>query len=99
MLRQSFTTFAPRVLPRVLEAARPAMFLAVRKLATFKAPGSDPLDILKKECISRCLCDEEGYRIPGKHWVFSVAVAPEDRTKVSVINLVPIVLPVQWWHR
>jgi hypothetical protein len=87
MLRQSFTSLAPRVLPRVLEAARPAVFLAVRNLAT-KAPGSDPLDLLKKECISRNLCDEEGYRLPGKHWIISVAVAPEDRTKVSAIELV-----------
>jgi hypothetical protein len=88
MLRQSFTSLAPRVLPRVLEAARPAILLAVRNLAT-KAPGSDPLDLLKKECIGRNLCDEEGYRLPGKHWVISVAVAPEDRTKVSAaIDLV-----------
>jgi hypothetical protein len=105
MLRQSFTSIAPRVLPRVLEAARPAMLLAVRNLATSKAPGSDPLDILKKECISRCLCDEEGYRLPGKHWVVSVAVAPEDRTKVSVIDRVArrvahrVALPVQSWRQ
>lgn len=83
MLRQSFTSLAPRVLPRVLEATRPAILLAVRNLASFKAPGSNPLDILKKECIDRRLCDEEGCRLPRVHWVFSVAVAPEDRTKVS----------------
>jgi hypothetical protein len=94
MLRHSVTSLAPRVLPRVLEVTRPAILLAVRNLTSrSKAPGSDPLDILKKECIGRNLCDEEGYRLPGKHWVISVAVAPEDRTKVSVIDLVPV-LPV-----
>lgn len=97
MLRQSFTSLAPRVLPRVLEVARPAIFLAVRNLASksCKAPGSDPLDIIKKECIGRNLCDDEGYRLPGKHWVISVAVAPEDRKKVSVIDLLLVLLPVQ----
>ena len=38
------------------------------------SPGSDPLDILLKECVGRNLCNEQGYRLPGVHWVCAIAV-------------------------
>jgi hypothetical protein len=47
-----------------------------------KAPGSNPLDVIRKECLARNLCDEYGYRRPGVHWVFSVAITPEDPSQV-----------------
>jgi hypothetical protein len=49
-----------------------------------RAPGSDPLDVIRKECLARNLCDETGYRRPGVHWVFSVAIAPDDLSKVGM---------------
>jgi hypothetical protein len=52
-----------------------------RSLAT-KAPGSNPLEVIRKECINRHLCDEHGYRRPGVHWVFSLAVTPDDISQV-----------------
>jgi len=50
----------------------------VRRLASTsksKPPGSDPLDVLKKECVSRNLCDKDGGRLPGSHWVVIVSTA------------------------
>jgi hypothetical protein len=58
-----------------------ARFVVVRALGT-KPPGSDPLDVIRKECLTRNLCDEHGYRRPGVHWVFSVAVTPDDPSQV-----------------
>jgi hypothetical protein len=100
MLRQSFASLAPRVLPRVLEAtSRPAIFLAVRNLTSKnKAPGSDPLDVLKKECLARSLCDQQGCRLPGVHWVFSIAAAP-DPTKVSTMNIDLLDVVVRFIHK
>jgi hypothetical protein len=48
-----------------------------------RAPGSNPLDVIRKECLARNLCDENGYRRPGVHWVFSIAIAPKDVSKVG----------------
>ena len=59
---------------------------ASRAFAT--APGSDPLDVIRKECIARKLCDEDGYRRPGVHWIFSVAISPEDPSKVCVFTCI-----------
>ena len=48
--------------------------LQQRGLATrAHMPGSDPLDILRKECVARQLCDEQGFRLPGVHWVCAIA--------------------------
>lgn len=48
-----------------------------------KLPGPDPLEILRKESLARNLCDEEGFRRPGVHWVISLAVSPDDIYHVS----------------
>jgi hypothetical protein len=58
-------------------------FAAARAFGT-KPPGGDPLDLIRKECVARNLCDEYGYRRPGVHWVFSVAITPDDANLVSV---------------
>lgn len=48
-----------------------------------KSPGLDPLELIRKECLARNLCDEHGYRRPGVHWVFSIAITPDDPNHVS----------------
>jgi hypothetical protein len=92
MIRQSFTSLAPRVLPRVMGAATPVFFHAVRTMAAAasRGLGSDPLDVLRKECLARQLCDEEGCRLPGVHWVLNVAIAPTDPTKAPNLRTVGI---------
>ena len=40
--------------------------------------------MIKKQCETRHLCDEHGYRRPGVHWVFSLAVTPEDVLQVNM---------------
>lgn len=55
--------------------------VAWRSMAT-KPPGSNPLEVIQKECVNRHLCDEHGYRRPGVHWVFSLAVTPDDVSQV-----------------
>ncbi|CAB9527171.1 expressed unknown protein [Seminavis robusta] len=54
-----------------------AKALTARAFVT-KSPGPDPLEVLRKECVNRRLCTVEGYRAPGVHWVFSVAMTPRD---------------------
>jgi hypothetical protein len=49
-----------------------------------KLPGPDPLEIIRKESLARNLCDEDGFRRPGVHWVISLAVSPDDIYHVSV---------------
>lgn len=49
-----------------------------RRTMISRPPGSDPLDTLRKECMARNLCDEEGSRLPGTHWVLSLAISPPD---------------------
>ena len=56
----------------------------IRALGT-KPPGLDPLEVIRKECLARNLCDEHGYRRPGVHWVFSVAITPDDITQVCKV--------------
>jgi hypothetical protein len=69
--------------PRTALRNAEAMFqtVAVRSLAT-KPPGPNPFDVIRKECVQRHLCDEHGYRRPGVHWVFSLAVTPDDISQV-----------------
>ena len=55
----------------------------LRALGT-KPPGRDPLDVIRKECLARNLCDEHGYRRPGVHWVFSIAITPDDISQVCI---------------
>eukprot|EP00980_Cylindrotheca_fusiformis_P024493 scaffold11961_cov122-Cylindrotheca_fusiformis.AAC.5 len=62
---------------------------AIRALAT-RAPGSNPLEVMQEECYSRNLCDENGYRRPGVHWVFSMAVTPDDPSKPPNLRTVGV---------
>ena len=39
---------------------------------------------IRKECVNRHLCDEHGVRRPGVHWVFSLAVTPDDINEVRM---------------
>lgn len=39
-----------------------------------KSPGENPLDVLRKNSQHLGLCDANGFRKPGKHWSFAVAV-------------------------
>lgn len=93
LMQHSLRQWTPRVVP-----------LAVRSLGGLskKSPGSDPLDILMKECLARNLCDVQGGRMPGVHWVFSIAIAHDDPNKVRVVilelNLMQYSLTIQHSH-
>lgn len=52
-----------------------------------KSPGADPLEMLRKESMNRNLCDLGGYRLPGVHWTFAIAMAPLPDMEVSTPNL------------
>lgn len=56
---------------------------ATRSFAKLTAPGPDPLEVLRETCLNKSLCDEDGFRVPGVHWVFSVAVNDDDPENVS----------------
>jgi hypothetical protein len=77
-----------RITTATLYKQRGILTAQAARAFTAKAPGANPLEVIKKECLHRNLCDEHGYRRPGVHWVLSVAVTPEDPTKVcpSLIN-------------
>jgi hypothetical protein len=47
-----------------------------RRTLASKPPGSNPLDVLLKECTARSMCDVDGSRLPGTHWVFYLAATP-----------------------
>ena len=83
MIRRSLVSIAPRLGPQTLLLAR-------RALTVSKSPGSDPLEVLQQECIGRNLCDEHGRRLPGVHWVFSLAMAPEDSSKPPNLRTIGI---------
>jgi len=55
-----------------------------------KAPGRDPLALIRDECHKRKLCDEYGFRRPGVHWVFSVAVTPDDPSQPPNLRTVGV---------
>ncbi|KAL3937513.1 MAG: hypothetical protein SGBAC_007405 [Bacillariaceae sp.] len=55
-----------------------------------KSPGTNPLEVIKKGCLQRNLCDENGYRRPGLHWTFSIAVSPDDPTKPPNLRTVGV---------
>ena len=74
--------------------------LLVRSMGT-KPPGYNPLDLIRKESLARNLCDEHGYRRPGVHWVFTIAITPDDITQVHSIFFricVCLYRMVQWSH-
>ena len=68
MIRQAATIAVPRL--------RPTTKLFVARTLVSKAPGADPLEVLRKDSLGHKLCDEGGYRKPGVHWVFAVAMTP-----------------------
>lgn len=37
-------------------------------------PSTRPLEVLRKESHGRSLCDKQGCRLPGVHWVMSIAL-------------------------
>jgi hypothetical protein len=52
--------------------------------------GDEPLELLKKSCLERQLCGHDGERLPGVHWVFSIAVAHDDTTKAPSLRTVGV---------
>ena len=59
----------------------------IRNFTAAKAPGSDPLELLRKTSEDRNLCDATGFRRPGIHWVFNIAATNGDITQVREILL------------
>jgi len=53
----------------------------IRNFTAAKAPGSDPLELLRKTSEDRNLCDATGFRRPGIHWVFNIAATNGDITQ------------------
>jgi len=78
MLR-AFIARSPR------SAAGPALryFWAATEVpeVVFDAPGDDPLDQMRHDCIRHKLCDEAGFRKKDVHWTFSLAVGSTDPKK------------------
>lgn len=68
---------------RLAGSALQGRALAVRSFAKLSAPGADPLEVLREACLNRSQCDDDGFRVPGVHWVFYVAVSPGDPLLVS----------------
>ena len=64
-------------------------FIVTRTLVD-KAPGVDPLEVLRRDCLARKLCDEGGYRNAGVHWVFAVAMSPLDSSAPPSLRTVGI---------
>ena len=54
-----------------------------RYLVSRATIGSDPLDVLRKECAARKKCDEEGRRLKTTdHWALSIAMASSEKNVV-----------------
>jgi len=72
-------------------ANKPAVTGVVSKAYfTAKPPAKDPLALIRDECHRRKLCDEYGFRRPGVHWVFSVAVTPDDLSQPPNLRTVGV---------
>lgn len=69
-----------RLAASALQRRTPLVVDTVRSFAKLSAPGPDPLGVLREACLNRSQCDENGFRVPGTHWVFSVAVSSGDAT-------------------
>jgi hypothetical protein len=78
-----------RVIPRVVQHSHNALRRQALRSIVSKPPGSDPLNLLQKECMGRNLCDEQGNRLPGVHWVFAFAISDEfiDNVRMAVVGL------------
>jgi hypothetical protein len=55
-------------------AAASVVGCSTRSFAKLSAPGLDPLEVLRETSLKKGLCDRDGFRVAGVHWVFSVAV-------------------------
>lgn len=75
------------------KVSRPLLRSSVACKAFFGSmpPASDPLALIRDECHKRKLCDEFGFRRPGVHWVFSVAVTPDDVSQVCILFITVMV--------
>jgi hypothetical protein len=73
MIRQVISTLQK---PSTLRTSARIWAAGPIRTLVVKSPGPDPLEVLRKECVNRKLCDRMGYRQPGVHWAFSVAMAP-----------------------
>ena len=56
---------------------------STRSFAKLSAPGLDPLEVLRETSLKKGLCDQDGFRVAGVHWVFSVAVNAASPDTVS----------------
>lgn len=64
--------------------------LLVRSFAKLTAPGPDPLQVLRETCLKKSLCDESGFRVPGVHWVFAVAVNSSNQNEAPNLRTIGI---------
>lgn len=67
-----------RLAASAMQRRTPLVVVTVRSFTKLSAPGPDPLGVLRDACLNRSQCDENGFRVPGAHWVFSVAVSSVD---------------------
>ena len=71
-------------------AAAPLQQRMATRTLVDKAPGVDPLVLLRKDCLARKLCDEGGYRNAGVHWVFALAMSPPDNSTAPSLRTLGI---------
>jgi hypothetical protein len=70
----------------LIRGSRPLLNSMVCKALFGSTPDTrDPLALMRDDCHKRKLCDEHGFRRPGAHWVFSVAVTPDDMSQVCIV--------------
>jgi hypothetical protein len=86
MILQKASTIAPRIVVGRRVSLPAAGKVLVRTLMG-KSPGPDPLSVLKDESVQRNKCDVSGYRLPGVHWTFSIAMSPPPDIEVTAPNL------------
>ena len=82
MIRPTLAPSISRFLRQYKTLPSVSRIIITRSLVS-RAPGSDPLDLLRHECMSRQLCDQNGNRLPGVHWVCAIAVSAPDIAAVS----------------
>lgn len=91
MIRPTLAPSISRFLRQYKTLPSVSRIIITRSLVS-RAPGSDPLDLLRHECMSRQLCDQNGNRLPGVHWVCAIAVSAPDIAAVSFAYATVVVL-------
>lgn len=94
-----FTTTQTRTMsllirPNTIQTNRALLYsrrLLLKASFTTQPPGKDPLALIQKECHARNLCDELGVRRAGAHWVFSIAISPDDLNQVRSLIMSTLV--------